>query len=71
VSRLANVSGREAITAFHRADFRVVRTRGDQVYMDNGTITISVPHHRIIKIGTPRINIRQANSNVEEFPELL
>lgn len=71
MSRLANISGREAIRAFEQAGFRVVRTRGDHVYMDNGVRTISVPNHRNVKVGTLRSIIRQAGMTVDEFLELV
>ncbi len=71
MSQLANISGREAIRAFERAGFRVVRTRGDHVYLDNGTTTISVPNHRNVKVGTLRSIIRQAGMTVDAFLDLV
>ncbi len=71
MSQLANISGREAVRALERAGFRVVRTRGDHIYLDNGTTTVSVPNHRNVKVGTLRSIIRQAGLTVDEFLELV
>jgi predicted RNA binding protein YcfA (HicA-like mRNA interferase family) len=60
MSRLANVSGREAI-----------RTHGDHVILHKGSITVAVPNQRNVKVGTLRNIIRQAGLTVEQFLDLL
>lgn len=71
MSRLANVSGRDCVKALQRAGFTVIRQSGSHIILDKDGVTVSVPNHRPMKVGTVRSIIRQANLTVEEFLELL
>ena len=72
MSRLANVTARECISALQRAGFIVVRQAGSHIILRKGTYTPTVPNHPgNLKPGTLRSIIRQANLTVDEFLELL
>ena len=57
--------------ALQRAGFRYIRQSGSHIIMDRDGVTISVPNHRPMKLGTVRSIIRKANLTVDEFLELL
>ena len=65
------VSGKEAIAAFERAGFRVVRTSGSHHIMTKKghALTLSVPVHRNQPVakGTLRKLIRSAGMTVQEY----
>ncbi len=72
MSRLANVTPRECISALQRAGFEVVRQKGSHVILRKGSYTPIVPNHTgVIKPGTMRSIIRQAGMTNDEFLELL
>jgi predicted RNA binding protein YcfA (HicA-like mRNA interferase family) len=71
--RLPQVSAREAVAAFERIGFAVVRQRGSHIVMTKPghPATLSVPEHRVVKPGTLRALIRQSGLTVEQFVDLL
>ena len=73
MARLPSVSGRQAVSAFERAGFRVRRQRGSHIVMAKAGYSenLSVPDHRAAKPGTLRALIRKAGLSVDEFVELL
>jgi predicted RNA binding protein YcfA (HicA-like mRNA interferase family) len=72
MSRLANVTARECISALQKAGFVFERQKGSHVIMRNGGYTPIVPNPPgNIKPGTLRSIIRQAGLTVDEFLELL
>lgn len=72
MSRLANITARECISALQKAGFTIVRQAGSHVIMRKGSYTPIVPNHPgNIKPGTLRSIIRQAGQTVDEFLELL
>ncbi len=73
MARLPAVSGRQAVTAFQRADFQVRRQRGSHIIMVKSRMpeTLSVPDHRRLKPGTLRALIRKAGLTVDVFVELV
>ncbi len=72
MSRLANVTSRECISALERAGFEVIRQKGSHIILRKGDYTPVVPNHAgTIKPGTLRSIIRQAGMSNDEFLELL
>lgn len=71
--RLPRISGREAVTAFERAGFRVRRQRGSHIVLTRplSRVTLAIPDHRELRVGTLRALIRAASLSVDEFVALL
>lgn len=71
MGRLRTLSGREVCTILESHGFREVRRRGSHAVMQRsvggGTITVPVPDHRTIKIGTLRAIIRQSGLPRDPF----
>lgn len=64
MARLRVLSGAEVCKLLDAAGFRVVRRRGSHVVMQKstptGTVTVPVPDHRELRIGTLQSIIRQS-----------
>ncbi|MCW5850655.1 MAG: type II toxin-antitoxin system HicA family toxin [Anaerolineae bacterium] len=62
--KLRVLSGREVCAILHQHGFTEVRRRGDHIIMqkrtDTSTITVPVPDHRELRIGTLQSVIRQS-----------
>ena len=73
--KLPVISGREAIRAFQKIGYEVVRQRGSHIRIRDRTNPshkpLSIPDHKELKPGLLRKLLRDANLNVEEFPHLL
>ena len=73
--KLPIISGREAIKAFQKIGYEVVRQRGSHIRMrDRANPThkpLTVPDHKELKLGLLRKLLRDANLTVEEFLHLL
>jgi len=69
--RLRVLSGREVCAILERQGFQQVRQRGSHIVMqrraDGSTITIPVPDHREIRIGTLLAIIRQSGLPRADF----
>ena len=65
--KLPRVSGQDAVRAFERLGFAVVRQRGSHIVMRRGESGCSIPNHREIKTGTLAGILRQASVSVQEF----
>jgi len=65
------MSGRETCDILARYGFIEVRQRGSHIIMqkqlNNGTITVPVPNHMEIRIGTLQSIIRQSGIPKSEF----
>ena len=65
------ISGGEAVRALQRLGFTVVRQRGSHVVMQKktigSTITVPIPDHKEIRIGTLKSIIRQSQISSTEF----
>lgn len=65
MARLARLSGREVIAILRRNGFQQVRQRGSHVVMQKqeaaSTVTVIVPDHPEIRIGTLQSIIRQSH----------
>ncbi|MHB1708579.1 MAG: type II toxin-antitoxin system HicA family toxin [Thermoplasmataceae archaeon] len=72
--KLPVISGIKAVKALTRAGFFIDHQTGSHIIMrkeGNKPVTISVPKHKEMKMGTLRIMIKQAGLTVEEFLKLL
>ena len=65
--KLPVVSGAEAIRAFERLGFSVVRQRGSHIILRRGASGCVVPNHRELKTGTLAGILKQAGVSVDEF----
>jgi len=73
MSRLANVSGKEAVKAFGKAGWQVMGHVGSHVVMTKPNLraNLSIPQHRELSTGTLRALIRAAEMTVDQFLALL
>jgi predicted RNA binding protein YcfA (HicA-like mRNA interferase family) len=73
VSRLANISGKDAVKAFQKAGWQAVGQVGSHLVMTKPglRINLSIPQHKELSIGTLRALIRHAGMSVEEFLHVL
>jgi predicted RNA binding protein YcfA (HicA-like mRNA interferase family) len=74
-SNIPNVTGREAIRAFEKAGFRVIRISGSHHILkrDGHPFVLSIPVHkgRTVGSGLLKSQITAAGLTVEEFKALL
>ena len=73
MSKLANISGKEAVKAFERAGWRQVGQVGSHLVMSKFGVNanLSIPQHKELSVGTLRKLIRVTGLSVEEFIQLL
>ncbi len=74
MARLPQVSAREAIRAFERVGYEVVRQRGSHIRLRDSAGTraaLTVPDHSPLKAGLLRRLLRDAGLSVDEFIDLL
>lgn len=71
--RLPLISGRTAVKAFTRAGWEVARQKGSHIILVKPglPVTLSVPDHKELDVGTLRKLIRLARLTVDEFSGLL
>jgi predicted RNA binding protein YcfA (HicA-like mRNA interferase family) len=71
LGRLGVLSGQDVCHILSKHGFRNVRQRGSHIIMqkktDTSTITIPVPNHKEIKLGTLKSIIRQSRLLPDEF----
>ena len=71
MGKLRNFSGRELCSLLEKYGFLIVRQKGSHIILQKktnmSTITIPVPNHREIKIGTLQSIIRQSQLNRDVF----
>uniref|UniRef100_UPI004057C4B0 type II toxin-antitoxin system HicA family toxin n=1 Tax=Candidatus Electronema sp. TaxID=2698783 RepID=UPI004057C4B0 len=65
--KLPVVSGAEAVRAFERLGFSVVRQRGSHIILRRGAFGCVVPNHRELKTGTLAGILKQAGVSADEF----
>jgi predicted RNA binding protein YcfA (HicA-like mRNA interferase family) len=63
--KLPVVSGAEAVRAFERLGFSVVRQRGSHIILRRGASGCVVPNHRELKTGTLAGILKQAGVSAE------
>ena len=74
MARLPQVCAREAIRAFERVGYEVVRQRGSHIRLrtaDGTRAPLTVPNHSPLKPGLLRRLLRDAAVSVDEFIALL
>ena len=73
MSKLGNISGKEAVKAFAKAGWQTMGQVGSHVVMTKPgqRANLSIPQHKELSIGTLRALIRAAGLSVDEFLELL
>lgn len=74
MAKLPAISGREAVKAFERDGWRVVRrARSRHIIMkkEDMVTTLSIPEHKALDRGLLRSLIRDAYISIEKFNELL
>jgi predicted RNA binding protein YcfA (HicA-like mRNA interferase family) len=73
VARLANISGKDAVKAFQKADWVIIGQVGSHVVMSKPEIRVNLSVHqdRELSVGTLRALIRHAGLTVEEFLDLI
>lgn len=69
--KLPRISGREAVRAFERLGFTVVRQKGSHIVLRRGERGCVIPMHHQLAVGTLRNAIRQAGITVDEFVSAL
>ncbi|MGH7826696.1 MAG: type II toxin-antitoxin system HicA family toxin [Candidatus Binatia bacterium] len=73
MARLRILSGKEVCAILRKSGFEEVRRRGSHVVMQkkvsSGTVTVPVPGHAEIRIGTLQSIIRQSGVVRSEFEE--
>lgn len=73
MTRLGNISGKEAAKVFEKAGWNAVGQVGSHLVMSKLglRVNLSIPQHRELSIGTLRALIRHAGMTVDEFLSLL
>lgn len=73
MTRLGNISGKEAAKAFGKAGWVAAGQVGSHlVLVKSGVrVNLSIPQHKELSVGTLRALIRNAGLSVEEFLKLL
>ena len=72
MTKLANISGREAVKAFVKAGYTHARTSGDHAILTKpGFNTLSVPLYKEVKPFLLKAQIKRAKLSEEEFLRLL
>jgi predicted RNA binding protein YcfA (HicA-like mRNA interferase family) len=73
MGRLGNISGKEAVKAFHRAGWEPIGQVGSHLVMVKAgvRVNLSIPQHKELSVGTLRALIRNAGLTVEDFLGLL
>ncbi|MCH8987591.1 MAG: type II toxin-antitoxin system HicA family toxin [Chloroflexi bacterium] len=72
-SRLPVVSGRDAVRAFERDNWQLVRQAGSHMIMTKPgvSVVLSIPDHRELKRGTLRGLVRKSGLSLQEFVALV
>ncbi len=73
MGKLANISGKEAVRAFAKANWQTMGQVGSHVVMTKAgeRANLSIPQHKELSVGTLRALIRAAGLSVDEFLGLL
>ena len=74
MAKLPVISGREAVRAFEKDGWRVVRrARSRHIIMkkEGMVTTLSIPEHKVLDRGLLRSLVRDAYVSIEKFNELL
>lgn len=68
-----DLSGRDLVKALQRIGFAVQRQRGSHIVLrrDSPFARVTVPDHKILRVGTLRTILNQAQMTVEQLIKLL
>jgi predicted RNA binding protein YcfA (HicA-like mRNA interferase family) len=68
-----DISGRRVVSALERIGFYVLHQRASHIILrrESPKTTISVPDHRVLRVGTLRSILTQAGLDVQDFLQLL
>ncbi len=69
--KLPVISATEAIRAFERLGFSIVRQRGSHIVLRRDSSGCVVPNHRELKVGTLSGVLKQAGISPDEFIKAL
>lgn len=69
--KLPVISAAEAIRAFERLGFSIVRQRGSHIVLRRDSSGCVVPNHRELKVGTLSGVLKQAGISPDEFIKAL
>ena len=73
--KIPRISGKQAVKAFEKIDYQVVRQKGSHIRMvcsiNKNQKPLTVPDHKELGIGLVRKLLRDADISVEEFIKLL
>ncbi len=73
MSRLSNISGKEAIKRFSKADYFLDHQEGSHMILYNkrvGMLPLSIPNHKELAPGLLRAQIKKAGLSIEDFLKL-
>jgi len=69
--KLPIISGKDAVKAFEKIGYKVVRQKGSHIRLrDDSNLyhkPITIPNHKVLKPGLLRKLIKDSNLTVEEF----
>ncbi len=68
---LPHISGKQAVKAFERLGFEVVRQKGSHLVMRRGANGCVLPMHKEIKVGTLSGVLKQAGVSYDDFIKAL
>ena len=73
MSKLGNISGKDAVKAFNKAGWQSVGQVGSHLVMTRPgqRANLSIPQHKELSVGTLRALIRASGMTVDEFLKLL
>ena len=75
MAKLPVVSGRDAVRAFEKIGYRVVRQKGSHIRLRDDKNErhhpLTIPDHKELRSGLLRTLIRDADLTVEDFERLL
>ena len=73
--KLPSVSAKEAIKAFEKLDYEIIRQKGSHIRMhhriDHSKRPLTIPNHKILGKGLLRKLLRDAEMTIEKFTKLL
>ena len=70
--KLANISGRKAVSAFLKFGYQHTHTSGDHAILQKGgSLTLSIPLHKEVAPFLLKSQIRRADIKVEDFIKAL
>jgi predicted RNA binding protein YcfA (HicA-like mRNA interferase family) len=70
VPRVAGVNHLDAVRAFEKAGYQIVR-QGKHIVMSDGTTTLTIPRHNPVNAFTMGGIVQDAGFTVDEFRALL